>query len=314
MSNVEIYQLFPHSGYLMHSYLVKTPNGKIVVVDGGNVRYMKDAYLPFAIRGVLGLGENDYFEIEAWFISHAHDDHYGEFIMMMREYDQKSNYKVNNFYFDFPDFEKGKYPFHDVDATSMQELKDSFQKYATVNGIPSENYYDELNGRLINKESVQKGLTVSIDGVDFDILQTWSDDDDQVNGNSLVIRVSESNKYGRTFLLLNDLSPKCGLRLVKRYGNTLKSDIVQLAHHGQGGCEKEVYDVIDADLRLWPTPSWVWAKPQYKTAQTREWFGVDMENPNKERDFVGCKYEKYPENHRSVDDWKDCLDGMKIVL
>ncbi len=298
----------------MHSYLIKTPNDKVIVVDGGNVRYMKDAYLPFAVRAVLGLKENDYFEIEAMLFSHAHDDHYGEFIMMMREYDEKSNYKVNNFYFDFPDFEKGNYPFHDVDDSSMQELKDSFQKYARVNGIKSENYYEELNGRVINSKSVQKGLTITIDGVDLEIMQTWSGNDDQVNGNSLVVRVSESGKGGRTCLLLNDLSQKSAIRLVQKYGEKIKSDIVQLAHHGQGGCEKDVYDMIDAKLRLWPTPSWVWSKPQYKTAQTRTWFEVDIDNVNKETDFVGCKYDKYPESHRSVGDWKDCLDGMKIVL
>lgn len=298
----------------MHSYLVKTPNDKIVVLDGGNVRYMKDAYLPQAIRGVLGLTDGEYFEIEAWFISHAHDDHYGEFIMMMREYTAQSNYKVNNFYFDFPDFENGDYPFRDVDAESMQELKECFQKYATVNGIKTVSYYDDLNGAVINSQSVEKGLTIEIDGVNFEILQTWRDDDDQVNGNSLIIKVSEKDKNTKTCLFLNDLSEPSAIRLVQKYGNKLKSDIVQLAHHGQGGCEKHVYDVIDAKLRLWPTPSWVWFKPQFKTAQTREWFGVDVEKPNMETDFVGCKYEKYPENHRSIKDWKGCLDGMKVEL
>lgn len=311
MGKTEIYQIFPNGGYLMHSYVIKTPNDKIVVMDGGNVRYMKDAYLPFAIRGILGLGENEYFEIDAWFITHAHDDHYGEFMMMMKEYDEQSNYKVNNFYFDFPDFSKTT--LRDYNIESLNELKQSFARYAKVNGINVENYFDYLNGRVINRNSVKNGLTITVDGVDFCILQTHDDSDDQVNGNSLVIRVQNSDKSGRNCLFLADSSEVSGRRLVSTYGDSLKSDIVQMAHHGQGGCDKETYDIIDAKLRLWPTPSWVWHKPQYKTAQTREWFNVDKENPQKS-EFVGCFYEKYPENHRSVEDWKNTVDCMKIVL
>lgn len=311
--SVEIYQIFPHSGYLMHSYVIKTPNDKIVVIDGGNVRYMPSAYFPFAIRGILGLEENDYFEIEAWFISHAHDDHYGEFIMSMREYDENSNYKVNNFYFDFPDFESGEYKFRDVDAQSMQELKDSFQKYAKVNGIEVDNYYDSLNGAVINATSVKEGLTITIDGVDFDILQTWDNSDDQVNGNSLIIRVGQSSKQGKTCLFLNDASVVSGNRLKDKYGKALKSDIVQLAHHGQGGVSRELYDIIDAKLRLWPTPSWVWVKPNYKTGETRSWFGVDMDNV-KDSDFVGCLYKKYPTDYRNCAHWKECAPYMKVTL
>ena len=64
MSNkTEIYQLCPHNCYLMHSYLIKTPNDKIIVIDGGHNYYMKKAYLPHAIRAILGLNDGDYFEI-----------------------------------------------------------------------------------------------------------------------------------------------------------------------------------------------------------------------------------------------------------
>lgn len=311
-SNIEIYQVFPQSGYLMHSYVIKTPNNKIVVIDGGNVRYMDKAYLPFAIRGILGLDENDYFEIEALFISHAHDDHYGEFIMMMREYDEKSNYKVNNFYFDFPDFESGKYSFKDVDK-NLDEFKESLQKYALTNKIDTINYYEQLNGAVINSNEIKKGLTITIDGVDFEILQTWDESDDNVNGNSLIFRVCSSDKKSKTCLFLNDASIVSGDRLCNTYGNYLKSDMVQLAHHGQKGVSQKIYQVIDAKVRLWPTPSWVWTKPNYQTGETRSWFNVDMDNVQ-ESDFVGCLYQKYPSDYRSAKEWNECAKYMKVTL
>ena len=96
---VEIYQLAPHSCMLMEGYLIKTPNDKIVIIDGGSGEtYMDKAYLPTVIRAVLGLKADEYFEIEAWFLSHGHNDHYGEMLMMFREYDENSNYKINNIY------------------------------------------------------------------------------------------------------------------------------------------------------------------------------------------------------------------------
>lgn len=311
---IEIYQLAPQPGFLMHSYLIKTPNGKIVMIDGGNEeRYLKKAYLPTAIRAILGLKDNDYFEIEAWFLTHGHDDHYGEINMMLKEYDKNSNYKINNLYFDFPDFEKTVWK--DYNIQSINNLKERLNNYAKLNGIDcGKSYYDYLNGKVVNEKAINERLNVEIDGVNFEILQTWDNTDDQINGNSMVIKMSQSSGGGRTCLFLGDASVKSGQRLLEKYGKALKSDIVQLAHHGQAGVDKAVYDAVDASLRLWTIPTWVWNdKVRFQTEQTRSWFGVDLENVGKQ-DFVMCLYEKYPENYLSIEDWKKCVDYMKIIL
>ena len=51
-----------------------------------------------------------------------------------------------------------------------------------------------------------------------------------------------------------------GRKLLKRWGGTgeLNADIVQMAHHGEGGAEKEVYEEIRPHICIWPTPSWLW--------------------------------------------------------
>ena len=42
---VEIYQFAPLSGMLMEGYLIKTPNDKIIIVDGGSGEtYLKNAF------------------------------------------------------------------------------------------------------------------------------------------------------------------------------------------------------------------------------------------------------------------------------
>ena len=312
---IEIYQLCPHGGQLMHSYLIKTPNDKIIMIDGGHNCYMEKAYLQHAIRAILGLNDGDYFEIEAWFFSHGHIDHYGEFTMMMKEYQKESNYKINNFYLDFPNFEDCKFDKDDYSLDNIELLKSGFDRYATVNGIEFDGrYFNALNGKVINSESVDKGLSFIIDGVRLDILQTRDDTDDMVNGNSTVIKVYAEDGTSKSCLFLNDASIGSGARLLSTHREKIKSDIVQMAHHGQAGVDKDVYDAIGATVRLWPTPFWLWNDQKiWKVDEVRSWFGLDAENYT-ENDIIAGRYCEYPEDYTSVSDWKKCVGKMKIVL
>ena len=105
LGTAELYQLVPETQSLMMSYVIVTPNKKIVVIDGGidGTGVNSKPYLQSAIRAILGLNDGDYFEVEAWFLSHEHRDHYYELAKMLTQYTAESNYKINNFYFDFPD-------------------------------------------------------------------------------------------------------------------------------------------------------------------------------------------------------------------
>ena len=52
-----------------------------------------------------------------------------------------------------------------------------------------------------------------------------------------------------------------------------------MAHHGQSGVSKEVYDFIKPTICLWPTPDWLWINDSgsgedsgpWKTKETRQW-------------------------------------------
>ena len=52
----------------------------------------------------------------------------------------------------------------------------------------------------------------------------------------------------------HDASESCCGILVKKYGELLRSDAVQVAHHGYVGGTKEVYDAIAAPVVFWPCP------------------------------------------------------------
>ena len=72
-----------------------------------------------------------------------------------------------------------------------------------------------------------------------------------------------------------------GNQLLEMYGENLKSDIVQMSHHGQNGVTEEVYRAIMPKLCLWPAPDWVFDNwnGNLNTFETRKW----MEN-------MGAKY------------------------
>ena len=318
MKQVELYQLAPDTEALMQSYVIKTGNGKLVVIDGGigDANPNRAPYLLAALRAIAGVEENAYFEVEAWFISHAHKDHYYELAKMLNAYTAASNYKINQFYFDIPPFETPAFPYTDPEGETLSQLKMGLTNYANVNGIAvsaGSTYYDDLNSAVINATSVSQGLTINVDDVAFEVLQTWDvNRGSDANNQSLVIKMYACEQ---TVLFLNDSKTDAGSSLLKNCADKLKSDIVQTAHHGQDGVQEEVYNKIAAEVNLWPTPRWVWQDASaYTIGQTRKWLnGVDFTLAN-ERNIVACLYEAYPKNQASVNDWAKVKDGMKIVL
>ena len=314
---VVLYQLVPEKNSLMQSYVIKTANGKLIVIDGGIDGEGKDRapYMPSALRAILGLKEGEYFEVEAWFLSHAHKDHMYELSKMMRDYTADSNYKINNIYFDFPEFGSAEYAGQNADM-EISQIKENMNKYGEVIGATvkeGSTYYDDLNGAVINKDAVAKGLSFEIDGVKIEVLQTWdpTDGTSNVNDTSLVLRFHIGEQ---TVLFLGDLGVNGGRRLLATYGDQLKCDMVQMAHHGQAGVNKDVYDAIDADVHLWPTPIWVWNNSNgiYQIDDVRQWLYGETFLEGSEYDIVSCLYGKYPTTSTKMKFWTRVLDGMKI--
>ncbi len=314
---VTLYQLAPEKNSLMQSYVIKTSNGKLIVIDGGIDGEGKDRppYMPAALRAIMGVGEDEYFEVEAWFLSHAHKDHMYELSKMLKEYSEDSNYKINNIYFDFPEFGSDSYPAQNGDM-DISQIRENINRYGEVIGAQvkeGSTYYDDLNGSAINAEAVSEGLSFEIDGVKVDVLQTWdpADGTSNLNDTSLVLRAWIGEQ---SVLFLNDLGSIGGRRLLATYGDGLKSDIVQMAHHGQAGVTKEVYDAIDADVHLWPTPIWVWenASQIYQIDEVRTWLYGENFLTASEYDIVSCLYGKYPSTGTQVKAWERVIDGMKI--
>ncbi len=316
---VRLYSLMPESGSLMQSFVLRTKHGKLIVLDGGidGTGFELPAYMPAALRAIAGVDQEGYVEVEAWILSHAHKDHFGELRKTLDEYTDDENFVIKNFYFDFPEYGTAEYPGTNADSPYLDMLKASLNHYAEVRGISvseGSTYYDDLNGAYVNADSIAKGCELTIDGVRIEFLQTWkSSDGSNINNNSLVLRMWVE---GQSILFLQDTATERGQTLLDTYGEALKSDIVQMAHHGQGGVRKPVYDMIDAKVRIWPTPLWVWNNTTtYEIGVNRKWVhgGEDFTGAS-DWDIVTSLYKNFPQNRVRVTAWARVIDGMSISL
>ncbi len=328
--SVEVYQLAPNSGWLMNSYVVKTANGKLIVIDGGeggsdsthNEAETAGAYMPTALRAIAGVGAGEYFEVEAWFISHGHEDHFTELMKTLNGYTASSNFKINHFYFDIPEYKTGANPNMDEWGAT---LKAGFNNYAKVNNIvTSGDYYKDLNGAVINEEAISKGLNINIDGVRFEILQTYSDTDAaDVNSDCIVFRMWANDT---SFLFLNDTGMVAAAHLIETYGTTLASDYVQLAHHGQDAMSAAQYEQLgikagQGQKYLWATPQWIWNNTTtysdiinvYNQVHGTALVTGDKLTRVDGTDFVAGLYSSYPTTLTSYTDWANCVAGMKVA-
>jgi hypothetical protein len=71
------------------------------------------------------------------------------------------------------------------------------------------------------------------------------------NGTCITSRFTFDN--GKTAMFLADNTPAINEQLALMYGSYLKSDVLQVAHHGLTGAEITSYQFINPDVCFWPT-------------------------------------------------------------
>lgn len=136
---------------------------------------------------------------------------------------------------------------------------------------------------------ITQGDYYKIGNAIFDVLYTTNSQitTNRGNNSSLVLRLTIDQKK---VLFLGDIGTEVSNYLVEKYGETLKSDIVQMAHHGQPGDAKNLYAVVEPRVCLWCTPVWLWEDDMgkgyhthgFQTIEVREW----MKELNVEEHFV----------------------------
>ena len=119
----------------------------------------------------------------------------------------------------------------------------------------------------------ETGQIYTIDGVKIKVLSIANIDiyDNAFNNSSMILKVWDDTK---SVLFLGDAGVECGKKVLAAYPKDLDCDYIQMAHHGQQGCDETFYKTVNFRACLWPTPSWLWAATEsssYKTWETRRW-------------------------------------------
>ena len=124
------------------SFVLVTKNGKLIVMDGGN--YGDGQFLAEFLLGFKS-------EVDAWFISHYHEDHIGAAAYIL----ENDLITVNNLYYAFPSKEE-----HDkYDSTKRTMEYTTFTEYAE---------------NALHVETPVKDWTKTIDGLTFTALNSQS--------------------------------------------------------------------------------------------------------------------------------------------
>ena len=74
-SGFTLWQIPSHRNTIGNSYVMRTSKGKVIVMDGGFPQE------ELTLRGFIGALGN---QVDAWFISHPHDDHFGALIEILK--------------------------------------------------------------------------------------------------------------------------------------------------------------------------------------------------------------------------------------
>ena len=218
-------------------YVYQLADGKLIVVDGGTSSAFTSQVLMQYIKDCAATAGMDHPVIAMWIFSHPHGDHIGVASSDFLENAKKEGVEIEAFGYNFA--EQSIHPDnHNSAVQILEQLMAASYPDATIYKFHTGQVY-HFKGMsieiLATQEEVYPLVNVSEQN---DLCVTW--------------RLYFDN--GKTAMFLADNSIQVNRQLVKLYGDYLKSDILQVAHHGLSGAELACYQAIDPDVCLWSSP------------------------------------------------------------
>ncbi len=259
-STFTLWQLPAQTRTQIMSYVIRSPGGKLIVLDGGvtgDARYLK--------KFVIDQGA----KVEAWFITHPHSDHVQAFSAVLAD---PGPIEIKTIYASLP-----------TEAWVRKYGNDREQ--ATLR-----TFLESVRAANRTATELRLGQELWIDGVRVEVLGVKNPEihPNAINNSSLVLRMSDATK---SVLFLGDLGVEGGNKLLaSRYRSRLRAEYVQMAHHGQNGVSEAFYRAVNPTYCLWPTPRWLWDNDKgqgkgtgpWKTLEVRAW----MAKLNVQRHYV----------------------------
>lgn len=207
-------------------YFIKLSDGSFIVVDGGYKTDLEDAFKTLSRLNGSAFG----IKIRAWIITHSHGDHYEMFDYFSRTYADKV------------EVERIMYsPVPEVGLPGYNPFLN-----ASVNVVAG-----KFGAELC---PVHTGMSFTFGDVTLEVLSSpehiyKSNTPDDFNETSIVFRIR--NEEGN-MIFLGDSGCYNSEWLVATYGDALKSNMVQISHHGCETATIALYEKIAAETLFWP--------------------------------------------------------------
>ena len=216
---------------MMLSTLFRSPTGKVVVVDGG-WPYDAEALLIPALRALGGT-------VEAWFLTHAHYDHYGALDEILKRPDHAG-------------IRIGRVVHHFLPPAFLAEVDPGCLAYVSP-------FLERLAASGIPVETPTPGEVFDFgEGLSFECLNDYDPAvrENAINESSICYRVQNG---GSSILVTGDIATRTAARLRATLPpEKLKADVCFLSHHGQCGADKAFYAAVAPELAIWPSTTWLW--------------------------------------------------------
>ena len=220
------------AGNFGNCFIIVLEDGSFIVHDGGGSSG-KDLTTLYKALKALNIREDGKIHIAAWMLSHAHWDHFKNFYDFVNKY-QKEIVLENIVY--------------------NQAVTSIIYNSGNPDGYINTGKMADL--QRITKCKIVKvhtGQTMQIRNLKIEFIYTQEDLYPTLpyhfNNTSLVSRFDVG---GQRVTITGDIEDIGSQRMVDMYGKELKTDILQVAHHGWGGTSR-FYEALRPTILLWPT-------------------------------------------------------------
>lgn len=218
------------------SYVVTLEDGRYVIFDGG-YGGAADHHILYNYLKDNNKRKDGKIVIAAWIFTHDHNDHYGVFTSFSDDYRNKITLQY--------------YMMNCGDKSRYEQRPSGWLPGTSKDGGLPHYHLSKYSAKKIVPHVGQK---IVFCNTTFEVLCTqeahapskmqW------VNDSSIITRMTAN---GVKTVFLADAESQTTNLLVKMYGSSIKSDIMQIAHHGYSGGSVELYKNIGAKWSLWPT-------------------------------------------------------------
>ena len=225
-------------------YIIKLADNSLMLIDGGRYQQFPESQcdnLMKMLREITGTKDGEKIRIAAWYVTHAHNDHYKGFIEFSKKY--SANFDLRRVFFGLPSV-------HSDNAT----LAGGASEYKEIiNAIDT--YYNDDEVEFLR---IHTGQVFNLADMTVEVIYTHEDAVDaetakspinNYNNSSSVIKI---NVDGKSIMFMGDAVEGAMSYITMTWkGETLRSDGIQLAHHVLNDLSI-LYHIVKAPVLLVP--------------------------------------------------------------